>query len=230
MTDLTTSILKSLKKEYSLKTNRSHGDGISELILTILSQNTADRNSGQAFANLLTQFNSWDQVLHADTRQIKKQIQIGGMSNTKSKTIKKVLNIVKEQNTNYDLSFLKKMKRKDALDWLINLPGVGSKTASCVLLFAYGIPFIPVDTHVERIAKRIGLVKNKLNYNEVQNELEFMMKKKDYGLFHLSFIEHGRKICNAKKPICSKCPIDKLCKKNDVTNSIWKYLDIYIHI
>ena len=220
MTDLTTSILKSLKKEYSLKTNRSHGDGISELILTILSQNTADRNSGQAFANLLTQFNSWDQVLHADTRQIKKQIQIGGMSNTKSKTIKKVLNIVKEQNANYDLSFLKKMKRKDALDWLINLPGVGSKTASCVLLFAYGIPFIPVDTHVERIAKRIGLVKNKLNYNKVQNELEFMMKKKDYGLFHLSFIEHGRKICNAKKPICSKCPIDKLCKKNDVTNSI----------
>ena len=220
MTDLTTSILKSLKKEYSLKTNRSHGDGISELILTILSQNTADRNSGQAFANLLTQFNSWDQVLYADTRQIKKQIQIGGMSNTKSKTIKKVLNIVKEQNANYDLTFLKKMKRKDALDWLINLPGVGSKTASCVLLFAYGIPFIPVDTHVERIAKRIGLVKNKLNYNEVQNELESMMEKREYGLFHLSFIEHGRKICNAKKPICSKCPIDKLCKKNDVTNSI----------
>jgi endonuclease III len=220
MTNLTTSILKTLKKEYSLKKNRSHGDGISELILTILSQNTADRNSGQAFANLLTQFNNWDQVLHADIRQIKKQIQIGGMSNTKSKTIKKVLNIVKKQNANYDLSFLKKMKRKDALDWLINLPGVGSKTASCVLLFAYGIPFIPVDTHVERIAKRIGLVKNKLNYNEVQNELESMMEKREYGLFHLSFIEHGRKICNAKKPICSNCPINKLCKKNDVTNSI----------
>ena len=112
------------------------------------------------------------------------------------------------------------MKTSDALDWLINLPGVGSKTASCVLLFAYGIPFIPVDTHVERIAKRIGLVENKLNYTEVQNELESMMKKQEYGLFHLSFIEHGRKICNAKKPICSKCSINKLCKKNDVTNSI----------
>ncbi|MDG1990372.1 MAG: endonuclease III [Dehalococcoidia bacterium] len=220
MTKLTTLILKSLKKEYSLKRNRPHGDGISELILTILSQNTADRNSGQAFAKLLSQFSNWDQVLQAEDKQIKQQIQIGGMSNTKSKTIKKVLRIVKEQNSNYNLSFLKKMKTSDALDWLINLPGVGSKTASCVLLFAYGIPFIPVDTHVERIAKRIGLVENKLNYTEVQNELESMMKKQEYGLFHLSFIEHGRKICNAKKPICSKCSINKLCKKNDVTNSI----------
>mgnify|MGYP001388297588 FL=1 len=208
------SIYKLLKKQYKLKKIRPHGDGISELILTILSQNTADRNSGQAFAKLMNHFGNWENIRKAQLSEIKKQIAIGGMSNIKSKNIKTVLNIVNEQVKNYNLYFLTTLKRKEALNWLTDLPGVGKKTASCVMLFAYGVPFIPVDTHVERIVKRIGFVKKKVNTIDVQEELEQIFEKEKYGIFHLSLIEHGRKICQAKNPLCNECIIQDLCEQN----------------
>jgi endonuclease-3 len=206
-------ILQILSKKYAIKKIRPHGDGISELILTILSQNTADRNSGIAFARLMNKFNSWENVSNANTQTIKEQIKIGGMSNLKSKRIKKVLQIIKKNNESYDLSFLKKMNREESLAWLTSLPGVGSKTASCVLLFAYGIQSIPVDTHVGRIVKRIGLVETNLAADDVQIALELLLQKKSYGIFHLNLIEHGRKICHAKKPLCNECVINQFCKK-----------------
>ena len=132
----TSGIYKLLKKQYKLKKIRPHGDGISELILTILSQNTADRNSGQAFAKLMNYFGNWENIRKAQLSEIKKQITIGGMSNIKSKNIKTVLNIVNEEVENYNLYFLTTLKRKEALNWLTSLPGVGKKTASCVMLFA----------------------------------------------------------------------------------------------
>ena len=208
------SIYKLLKKQYKLKKIRPHGDGISELILTILSQNTADRNSGQAFAKLMNHFGNWENIRKAQLSEIKKQITIGGMSNIKSKNIKTVLNIVNEEVENYNLYFLTTLKRKEALNWLTSLPGVGKKTASCVMLFAYGVPFIPVDTHVERIVKRIGFVKKKVNTKDVQEELEQIFEKEKYGIFHLSLIEHGRKICQAKNPLCNECIIQDLCEQN----------------
>ena len=208
------SIYKLLKKQYKLKKIRSHGDGISELILTILSQNTADRNSGQAFAKLMNHFGNWENIRKAQLSEIKKQIAIGGMSNIKSKNIKTVLNIVNEEVENYNLYFLTNFKRNEALNWLTDLPGVGKKTASCVMLFAYGVPFIPVDTHVERIVKRIGFVKKKVNTIDVQEELEQIFEKEKYGIFHLSLIEHGRKICQAKNPLCNECIIQDLCEQN----------------
>tara|TARA_Y100001970_G_C14234411_1_gene860844 strand:+ start:60 stop:710 length:651 start_codon:yes stop_codon:yes gene_type:complete len=207
-------IYKLLKRQYKLKRIRSHGDGISELILTILSQNTADRNSGQAFAKLMNHFGNWENIRQAPLSEIKKQIAIGGMSNIKSKNIKTVLNIVNKEANNYDLYFLTKLKRNEALKWLTDLPGVGKKTASCVMLFAYGIPFIPVDTHVERIVKRIGFVDKKINTLGVQEELELIIEKEKYGIFHLSLIEHGRKICHAQNPFCKNCVIQHLCEQN----------------
>ena len=210
----TSGIYKLLKKQYKLKKIRPHGDGISELILTILSQNTADRNSGQAFAKLMNYFGNWENIRKAQLSEIKKQITIGGMSNIKSKNIKTVLNIVNQEVENYNLYFLTNLKRKEALNWLTALPGVGKKTASCVMLFAYGVPFIPVDTHVERIVKRIGFVKKKVNTKDVQEELEQIFEKEKYGIFHLSLIEHGRKICQAKNPLCNECIIQDLCEQN----------------
>jgi len=210
----TSGIYKLLKKQYKLKKIRPHGDGISELILTILSQNTADRNSGQAFAKLMNYFGNWENIRKAQLSEIKKQITIGGMSNIKSKNIKTVLNIVNEEVENYNLYFLTTLKRKEALNWLTSLPGVGKKTASCVMLFAYGVPFIPVDTHVERIVKRIGFVKKKVNTIDIQEDLEQIFEKEKYGIFHLSLIEHGRKICQAKNPLCNECIIQDLCEQN----------------
>ncbi|MFL2634781.1 MAG: endonuclease III domain-containing protein [Dehalococcoidia bacterium] len=210
----TSGIYKLLKKQYKLKKIRPHGDGISELILTILSQNTADRNSGQAFAKLMNHFGNWENIRKAQLSEIKKQITIGGMSNIKSKNIKTVLNIVNEEVENYNLYFLTTLKRKEALNWLTSLPGVGKKTASCVMLFAYGVPFIPVDTHVERIVKRIGFVKKKVNTIDIQEDLEQIFEKEKYGIFHLSLIEHGRKICQAKNPLCNECIIQDLCEQN----------------
>jgi endonuclease-3 len=207
-------IYKLLKKQYRLKKIRSHGDGISELILTILSQNTADRNSGQAFAKLMNHFGNWENIRQAPLSEIKKQIAIGGMSNIKSKNIKTVLNIINEEVKNYDLYFLTKLTRNEALNWLTSLPGVGKKTASCVMLFAYGIPFIPVDTHVERIVKRIGFVNKKIKTLDIQEELELIIEKEKYGIFHLSLIEHGRKICHAKNPFCNNCAIQHVCEQN----------------
>ena len=136
------------------------------------------------------------------------------MSNIKSKNIKTVLNIVNEEVENYNLYFLTTLKRKEALNWLTSLPGVGKKTASCVMLFAYGVPFIPVDTHVERIVKRIGFVKKKVNTIDIQEDLEQIFEKEKYGIFHLSLIEHGRKICQAKNPLCNECIIQDLCEQN----------------
>ena len=210
----TSGIYKLLKKQYKLKKIRPHGDGISELILTILSQNTADRNSGQAFAKLMHYFGNWENIRKAQLSEIKKQITIGGMSNIKSKNIKTVLNIVNEEVENYNLYFLTTLKRKEALNWLTSLPGVGKKTASCVMLFAYGVPFIPVDTHVERIVKRIGFFKKKVNTIDIQEDLEQIFEKEKYGIFHLSLIEHGRKICQAKNPLCNECIIQDLCEQN----------------
>ena len=210
----TSGIYKLLKKQYKLKKIRPHGDGISELILTILSQNTADRNSGQAFAKLMNHFGNWENIRKAQLSEIKKQITIGGMSNIKSKNIKTVLNIVNEEVENYNLYFLTTLQRNEALNWLTSLPGVGKKTASCVMLFAYGVPFIPVDTHVERIVKRIGFVKKKVNTIDIQEDLEQIFEKEKYGIFHLSLIEHGRKICQAKNPLCNECIIQDLCEQN----------------
>ena len=207
-------IYKLLKDQYKVKKIRPHGDGMSELILTILSQNTADRNSGKAFAKLLNHFKNWEKIREASLPEIKKQITIGGMSNVKSKNIKKVLNIIHKKKLKYDLTFLTKLKRAEAFNWLVSMPGVGPKTASCVMLFAYGVPFIPVDTHVERIVKRIGIVDLGVKTLEIQKELESIIEKDKYGIFHLSLIEHGRKICGAKHPLCNKCPINELCQKN----------------
>ena len=208
------SIYKLLKKQYKFKKIRPHGDGISELVLTILSQNTADRNSGQAFAKLMNHFGNWENIRKASLSEIKNQIGIGGMSNVKSKNIKIVLNIINAEVKNYDLVFLTKLKRNEALKWLTNLPGVGMKTASCVMLFAYGFPFIPVDTHVERIVKRIGFINKKINAPNIQEELELIIEKEKFGIFHLSLIEHGRKICRAKNPLCNQCVIQHLCEQN----------------
>jgi len=151
-------IIDLLRQEYGELRWRPHSDPMSELVRTILSQNTSDANSGRAFARLLVRFPTWELLLGADPTAIAEAIRVGGLARVKAPRIKASVEEVWARLGSFDLSFLAEMPLEEAKAWLRSLPGVGPKTAACVLLFALGRPALPVDTHVYRVAKRLGLV------------------------------------------------------------------------
>ena len=151
-------ILDLLNAEYGTPSPRPHRDPLSELILTILSQNTSDTNSGRAFARLLAAFPDWRAVMTADVRSVEEAIRPGGLAPSKAPRIQAMLGEIWARQGSLDLSFLQSMLIDEARAWLRSLPGVGPKTAACVLLFSLGKPALPVDTHVLRVARRLGLV------------------------------------------------------------------------
>src|SRR5579883_2163481 len=145
-------LLERLHTVYGELPWRPSGDPVGELILTILSQHTSDRLSGQAFANLLQRFDGWPAIRDADAAEIQRCIQVGGLAATKAPRIKLVLETIDRERGGFDLEFLRDLPLDEARQWLMALPGVGPKTAACVLMFALGRPAIPVDTHVYRVA------------------------------------------------------------------------------
>ncbi len=151
-------IIRRLDEAYGIPEWRPHHDPLSELILTILSQNTSDGNSGRAFVRLLERFPTWDAVADAPLADLVAAIQPGGLAPTKAPRIQGVLREVRERTGGYDLSFLAEMPPDEARAWLADLHGVGPKTVACVLMFALGMPAMPVDTHVFRVAMRLGLI------------------------------------------------------------------------
>ena len=147
-----------LEAEYGRAGPRPHGDAMSELVLTLLSQNTSDHNSGRAFHRLLARFPDWDSVLAAPEADVVEAIRPGGLAPTKGPRLQALIAAVRARAPGYRLGFLAGLPLEEAKAWLRALPGVGPKTAAIVLLFALGRPALPVDTHVERVAKRLGLV------------------------------------------------------------------------
>jgi endonuclease-3 len=186
---------------------RPHGDPMSELVLTILSQNTSDANSGRAFMRLRSRFGSWGELLAVDSDDIVPEIQAGGLARIKAPRIKAILEEVWGRLDNFDLTFLKGMPLVEAKAWLRSLPGVGPKTAACVLMFALGRPALPVDTHVHRVAQRLGLVPAKAGAAEAHDILEAILEEAEIYPFHISLIKHGRRICRAQRPLCERCPL-----------------------
>jgi endonuclease-3 len=184
---------------------------VGELVLTILSQNTSDTNSRRAYTSLMKTFDSWDRILKADTKEIASAIRSGGLAEVKAKYIKNALQALKKERADLDLSFLMDMTVEDARKWLIKLPGVGMKTASCVLLFSLGMPAFPVDTHVYRVAGRLGLVGKKVSVDAAHLEMERMTPPEDIYRCHVLLIEHGRKTCKAQRPLCPSCILAKSC-------------------
>ncbi len=150
-------IIRLLLKEYGSITWRSRTDPLSELIMTILSQNTSDHNSRRAFKSLLTRFGSWEAVAEGSVEDIAEAIKLGGLAQVKAPRIKRILEQIRAQRGSLDLKFLKKMPVAEAKEWLQGLPGVGPKTAACVLLFSLGKPVLPVDTHIHRVRRGWGL-------------------------------------------------------------------------
>jgi endonuclease III len=187
-------------------------EAVAELVLTVLAQNTADTNSHRAFVALLAAYPSWDAVLAAPTDELADVIRPGGLAPTKSRRIQLVLAEVHDAtNGTWDLGFLGDWPLDEALAWLTGLPGIGRKTASIVLLFAFGRPALPVDTHVYRVALRLGLIPPKTNLTRAHDLLEEVVPADQMYAAHVLLIRHGREVCRAPRPICGLCPLTDLC-------------------
>ncbi|MCC6235949.1 MAG: endonuclease III [Dehalococcoidia bacterium] len=186
---------------------------VTELVLTLLSQHTSDHNSGRAMHRLLERFPSWDAVLEADPADIEEAIRPGGLAPTKSKRLVALLAEVKTRAPDWNLAMLRRMPLDDAKRWLTTLPGVGPKTAACVLLFALGRPALPVDTHVERVSKRLGLVPARTPADKAHDLLEAQLAPSEVYAFHVDLIQHGRRTCHARHPSCDTCPLLARCPR-----------------
>jgi endonuclease-3 len=204
-------IIELLQKEYGSINWRSRTDPLSELIMTILSQNTSDHNSRRAFDSLLKMFSSWEAVAEGSVEDIAEAIKLGGLAQVKAPRIKKILQQIQAQRGSLDLRFLKKMPVAVAKEWLQSLPGVGPKTAACVLLFSLGKAVLPVDTHIHRVAKRVGLIDSRVSAEKAHEILGSMVPAEDVYQFHIHMIEHGRRVCKAQRPRCHECILLKVC-------------------
>jgi endonuclease-3 len=204
-------ITKLLAKEYGRIKWHSHRDPVDELVLTILSQNTSDHNSRRAFDSLIKKFGSWEAVAEGDVEEIAEAIKLGGLAQVKAPRIKRILEQIKAERGSFDLAFLNRMPVAEAKKWLQSLPGVGPKTAACVLLFSLGKPVLPVDTHIHRVAKRLGLVDSRVTADRAHEILGEMVPAKDVYQFHIHMIEHGRRVCKAQRPLCHRCVLLRGC-------------------
>jgi endonuclease III len=187
-------------------------DPVSELVLTILSQNTADINSFRAFTAIRARYMSWDEVLRAPTDELVDVIRPGGLAPTKGPRIQKVLAEVHAATQgSWDLSWLGTWPLEEARDWLISLPGIGRKTASIILLFGFGRPAVPVDTHVHRVATRLAMLPARTPLDRAHDLLEEVLQPQEMYPFHVELIRHGRDTCRAPRPICGLCPLTDVC-------------------
>jgi endonuclease-3 len=187
-------------------------DTVSELVLTILSQNTADTNSFRAFTALRARYPDWDAVLAAPTDELEDVIRPGGLAPTKSRRIQHVLaEVHAATDGTWDLAFLGTWPLVEAREWLVALPGIGRKTASIILLFGFGRPAMPVDTHVHRVTTRLGMLPPRTPLPRAHDLLEEVLAPDEMYPFHVETIRHGRDTCRAPRPICGLCPLTDAC-------------------
>lgn len=192
-------------------------DPASELVYTILSQHTSDTNSIRAYKNLISSFSTLDLIASAEVADIQEAIKSGGLANIKAARIKAILNQIKSELGSFDLSFLAEMPLSDAKKWLKRLDGIGPKTAAIILCFSFGLPAMPVDTHIHRVARRLGLIGQKTSAEEAHDILESMVRPIDVFPFHMYLINHGRQICQARSPNCAGCALSWGCPSNENT-------------
>ena len=184
---------------------------IDELVNTILSQNTNDRNRDIAFAKLKEAFPNWDAVRDAPAENVIECIRTAGLANQKGPRIQKVLKAVSAAAPDYDLSFLKEKSPDEAKAWLTSFEGVGLKTASIVMVFSLGMPAFPVDTHIYRITGRLGLRPEKMDINQTHMLMLELFDPEVYGSAHVNLILLGRRLCDARKPKCAECFLTDVC-------------------
>jgi endonuclease-3 len=200
-----------LRAYYGKPRNEPHRAPLDELVLTILSQNTNDRNRDVAYARLRARFDSWDDVANAPLAEVEEAIRPGGISKVKSQRIQQILKVIAAETGGLDLAFLERAPREQALEFLESMPGVGRKTAACVLLFSYDRPELPVDTHVYRVTSRLGLIRPGASFDEAHEELRRLSDPEDVYELHVNMLRHGRRLCRPQRPLCEQCPLLRLC-------------------
>jgi endonuclease III len=184
---------------------------LDQIVATILSQHTSDINSARAFAALKERYLSWEEVLDAPVQELAAAIRSGGLAEQKAPRIKAVLELIEDREGSLDLKRLNDMDDQEVADYLIGLPGVGPKTAACVLVFSMGRDAFPVDTHVHRIVRRLGWVESKASAEDAHRELTpVILPEIRYGL-HVALVSHGRRICRAQRPRCTECVVFDFC-------------------
>jgi endonuclease-3 len=186
-------------------------DPLDELILTVLSQHTSDLNAGRAFDALRARFPTWEDVASARTRDIADAIRSGGLADTKAPRIRAILHEIAEREGRYDLSWMRRGSDDDVRSYLLSLPGVGPKTAAVVLAFSLGRDALPVDTHVHRVARRLGLVAENANAERADRLLNEDVPGPLLVPLHVGLIRLGRQICKAGRPRCEECPLNDIC-------------------
>ena len=215
-------ILERLRGDYGRPSTRIHGAPIDELVLTVLSQNTNDRNRDVAYERLRERFPSWEAVRDAPVEEIEEAIRPGGLAVTKAPRIQWILEAIsaggapeagaeRGDGGSMDLAWLADVPLEEAREYLCSLPGVGRKTAACVLLFSYGRHDVPVDTHVHRVGTRLGLFRPGASLDECHDEMLRLSAGADPLEAHVALIRHGRRTCAARAPRCSECPLLSLC-------------------
>jgi endonuclease III len=204
-------IVRRLSALYGEPVWRPHADPLAELVLTILSQHTSDANSGRAFMRLVRRFPVWRALMEASMSEIEREIAVGGLAKQKAPRIKASLEAVWAARGSFDLEFLRELPLDEAKSWLRKMKGVGPKTAACVLMFSFGRPALPVDTHVHRVAQRLGLVPERATAEQAHDILEVMLATELVFPFHIMLIKHGRRLCRAQRPRCEDCPLLEGC-------------------
>jgi len=206
-------LVERLEATYGPRPWRRRRPGLEGLIRTILSQSTNDTNSGAAFDALQRRFGGdWDVVRRARTQSIAAAIRRAGLANVKARRIKVILGQIHAERGDLSLEFLARLPPGEAADYLGAFEGVGPKTAGCVLMFCFGMPVLPVDTHVHRLALRLGLVPPKTSASAAHTLLAPLVPEALVHAFHVLLIQHGRQVCRAGRPDCGACVLRRMCR------------------
>ncbi len=205
-------IERRLQEQWGPVRRKPSRNPLDELILTILSQNTSDLNSGRAFSSLRNRFADWDRVREAPLRDIEVAIQGGGLARIKAGRIKSILEEIHEERGEMSLDFLKRLSDEKVWAYLGRFKGVGPKTVACVMLFSLGRPAFPVDTHVHRVISRLAGRTEGESPAQIQEELQRRVSPDLMYSLHLHLVHHGRRICQSRLPLCGQCRLLRLCK------------------
>jgi endonuclease III len=204
-----------LREVYGTPLMRPHGDPLAELVLTVLSQSTNDRNRDVAYLRLRERLPTWEAVRDAPVTEVEEAIRPGGISKVKSARIQAILAAIaarpRDPGGELSLDWMRAASVSESRDYLTALPGVGRKTAACVLLFSYGLRDVPVDTHVSRVGTRLGLLRKGAPFEELHDEMLALTPPGEELELHVNLLRHGRRTCHARSPACDECALARMC-------------------
>ncbi len=205
-------IIQNLERAYGVPVNKwTDWDPLDMLVATILSQATSDTNSDRTWDALKRRFPNWDAVLRARTSTLAETIRAGGLANQKARVIRDLLRQIKERTGALTLNFLRDASPDEAVRFLSTFRGIGPKTVACTLLFSCGRDVFPLDTHIFRILRRVGLIPEKCTDARAHEIMNALVPKGKFYSFHVNLIRHGRAVCRPREPLCEQCPIVEYC-------------------